>query len=124
MHELAITCTIVELVCDAARGRKVCCVTIELGQLSGVIADAIEFCFPEVAKGTLLEGASLDIRRIEARARCRICETEFSTPDLLTACPCGSRLFTRLSGDELIVKTIELEDLSKRTDIAPLPNGA
>jgi hydrogenase nickel incorporation protein HypA/HybF len=124
MHELAITCTIVELVSDAARGRKVCCVTIELGQLSGVIADAIEFCFPEVAKGTLLEGAGLDIQQIEARARCRLCAAEFSTPDLLTACPCGSRLFTRLSGDELTVKRIELEDLSEGNDIAPLPNHA
>jgi hydrogenase nickel incorporation protein HypA/HybF len=109
MHELAITCNIVELVSEAARGRKVCSVTIELGRLSGVIADAIEFCFLEVSKGTLLEGARLNIWEIQARALCRVCGVEFMMPDSLTACPCGSRQFTRLCGDELIVKRIEIE---------------
>jgi hydrogenase nickel incorporation protein HypA/HybF len=112
VHELTITCNIVELVSEAARGRKVCAVTIGIGQLSGIVAEAIEFCFFEVSKGTLLEGARLHICEIEGRAVCRVCGAEFPMPDCLTACSCGSRLLTRLCGDELLVKRIELDELA------------
>jgi hydrogenase nickel incorporation protein HypA/HybF len=47
MHELAITCNIVELVAEAAKGRKVHRITLEIDKLSGVLPDAIAFCFPD-----------------------------------------------------------------------------
>ena len=111
MHELSITCSIVELVANTAKGRKVHRVTVEIGQLSGVVADSISLWFPEVAKGTEVEDASLDIREIAAIARCEACDAEFPTPSMLTPCPCGSFRFTRLKGEELNVKSIELEEV-------------
>src|SRR5271166_2592465 len=51
MHELSIASNIVELVAQAAAGRRVRRVTLEMGQLSGVSPDALAFCFPEVASG-------------------------------------------------------------------------
>ena len=111
MHELAITCNIVELVAEAAQGRKVTRVTVEIGKLSGVTPGAIAFCFPEVARGTEAEAALLDIREIDAAARCDICGTEFPTPSMLTACPCGSLRFQRVIGEELNVKSIELDEV-------------
>ena len=111
MHELSITCSIVELVANTAKGRKVHRVTVEIGQLSGVVADSISLWFPEVAKGTDVEDASLDIREIAAIARCEACDAEFPTPSMLTPCPCGSFRFTRLKGEELNVKSIELEEV-------------
>lgn len=110
MHELSITCSIVELVADTAKGRKVHRVTVDIGQLSGVMPDSIALWFPEVAKGTKVEGASLEIREITAIARCEACGAEFSTPTMLTPCPCGSFRFKRLQGEELSVKSIELEE--------------
>lgn len=83
--------------------------TIEVGKLSGVLPDAIAFCFPEVAKGTWLEEASLEIREIEALARCRKCGAEFLRPSMLTTCSCGSLQFERLRREELNIKSIELE---------------
>ncbi len=109
MHELSITCSIVEVVVQTAQGRKVHRVTVEIGQLSGVMADSIAFWFPEVARGTEVEAASLDIREIAAFARCEACGAEFPTPSMLTACSCGSFRFERLRGEELNVKSIELE---------------
>ena len=109
MHELSITCSIVELVAEAANGRKVHRVTVEIGQLSGVMPDSITLWFPEVARGTAVEDASLEIREIAATARCDACGAEFSTPSMLTPCPCGSFRFRRLKGEELSVKSIELE---------------
>jgi hydrogenase nickel incorporation protein HypA/HybF len=109
MHELGITRNVIAIVSDAADGRPVRKVTLEIGKLSGVMADAIAFCFDAVAKGTPLEGAKLDIREIDGRGRCSVCGMEFAMPALYTPCPCGSRSFTRLCGEELRVKTMELE---------------
>jgi hydrogenase nickel incorporation protein HypA/HybF len=110
MHELSITRNIVAIACDAANGRRVLRVTLEVGQLAGVMTDAIEFCFDSVAQGTVIEGAALDIRQIDGRARCRSCGLVFPTPTLFTPCTCGSRLCERLSGQELNIKSIEVEE--------------
>jgi hydrogenase nickel incorporation protein HypA/HybF len=110
MHELAITFGIVELVAEAARGRKVQRVTLEIGKLSGVVPAAIAFCFPEVARGTTAEAAFLDISEVEGRARCEACGNEFSMADLLAVCQCGSTRCRPVAGEELNLKSIELEE--------------
>lgn len=61
MHELGITRNIVAIVGEAARGRRVVRVTLEVGALAGVEPRAIAFCFDVVARGTPVEGAVLDI---------------------------------------------------------------
>lgn len=61
MHELGITRNIVAIVAEAANGRRVVKVTLEIGAQAGVMSDAIAFCFDVVAKGTPVEGAILDI---------------------------------------------------------------
>ena len=111
MHELSITCNIVELVAETAKGRKVHRVMLEIGQLSGVMPDSIAFWFPEVARGTELEEARLEIHEVAALARCEDCGVEFSTPSMLTVCPCGSFRFKLLRGEELNLKSIELEEV-------------
>lgn len=110
MHELGITRNIVAIVSNAAQGRRVRRVTLEVGELSGVMTDAIAFCFDVVVAGTVLEGAELDIRTIEARARCGACGIEFATATLYTPCACGSHQLERLQGEELNIKSMELEE--------------
>jgi hydrogenase nickel incorporation protein HypA/HybF len=110
MHELAITRNIVALVGEAACGRRVTRVTLEIGKLSGVMAEAIEFCFGIVAEGSVVERALLDIRLIDGRAACQDCGSEFATETLFTRCPCGSRRSVRLHGEELNIKSMELEE--------------
>ena len=108
MHELSLTYGIVAMAEEAAAGRPVERVTLVIGRLAGVMTESIRFCFDEVTRGTTLEGAVLDIIEPEGRARCNKCGAEFPTPDLLTSCACGSHELTRLSGEELTVKSIEL----------------
>ncbi|MGD0719996.1 MAG: hydrogenase maturation nickel metallochaperone HypA [Roseiarcus sp.] len=110
MHELGITRNIVAIVSEAAEGRPVRRVTIEIGKLSGVLSEAIAFCFDAVARGTALEGARLEIREIDGRARCTQCDAEFAADTLFTPCPCGSRRFVRLRGEELNIKSMELTE--------------
>jgi hydrogenase nickel incorporation protein HypA/HybF len=110
VHELGITRNVVAIVSEAANGRRVSRVTLEVGKLAGVMPDAIAFCFDAVAKGTPIEGAVLEIREIEGRCRCRTCGSEFTTPALFTPCPCGSQSLERLSGEELNIKSMQLEE--------------
>jgi hydrogenase nickel incorporation protein HypA/HybF len=109
MHELGIARNIVAIVCERAGSRPVTRVTLEVGRLCGVMSEAIAFCFPICAAGTVCAGARLEIREPEGRARCRSCGTDFALPKLGTPCACGSHDTERTGGGELNVKEMELE---------------
>ena len=109
MHEVAITRNIVAIVAEHARGRPVKRVVLEIGTLAGIMIEAVEFCFDVVAKGTALDGAKLEIRRIEAQAKCRECGNIFVQETLISPCVCGSRNVERLTGEELTIKEYELD---------------
>ncbi|HMU55841.1 MAG TPA: hydrogenase maturation nickel metallochaperone HypA [Nitrospira sp.] len=104
MHELSITRNIVAIVSERAHGAKVTRVTLEIGQLSAVVPDAIRFCFDVVAKGTVLEGARLDVVEVPGRGRCRDCGQAVELHQVIARCPCGSPNLDRLSGEELTIK--------------------
>jgi hydrogenase nickel incorporation protein HypA/HybF len=110
MHELSITQNIVEICEGNAAGRRVRSVSLAIGALSGVIPESVEFCFEACSRGTLLEGARLDIERVAGRARCRDCNTEQNLASYYEACAsCGSYAMEVLSGKELRVKQLEVE---------------
>ena len=110
MHELGITRNIVAIVAEAAKGRRVTRVHLEVGKLSGILAQAIAFCFETVSKESAIDGAVLSIQEVDGRALCQTCKSEFDTPTLFTPCGCGSRDLVRLAGEELKIKTMELEE--------------
>jgi hydrogenase nickel incorporation protein HypA/HybF len=110
MHELGISRNVVAIVGEAARGRRVRRVTLEIGKLSGVMREAIEFSFDLVAQGTPVAGAVLAVREIDGRARCIECEAEFAVPSFPATCACGSRRLRTIAGEELNIKSIDLED--------------
>ena len=64
MHELGITRNLVAIVSDAAAGRRVNKVWLEIGEQSALLPDAVRFCFDVVSKGTALEAAALEIVRV------------------------------------------------------------
>ncbi|MBA3720633.1 MAG: hydrogenase maturation nickel metallochaperone HypA [Nocardioidaceae bacterium] len=73
MHELAITQGVVDAVTARTGTARVAAVTVRVGRLSGVVPDAMRFCFDLVTESTPLAGARLDIEQPEGRARCRDC---------------------------------------------------
>ena len=113
MHELGITQSIVEIAEQTARGQhanKVLSVTIEIGELSGVIPDAVEFCFEACTQETLLEGSRLIINKIPGLAKCDECNAEARIDNMTFSCPaCGSYSLQRLQGEELNIKEVEIE---------------
>jgi hydrogenase nickel incorporation protein HypA/HybF len=108
MHELAITESVVDAVVDRMGDAKVLAVRLEIGTLSGVVPDAVRFCFDLVASGTTVEGARLDIDEPAGRARCRTCGTELDLPDPVLLCTCGSADLEVLSGEQLRIVSVEV----------------
>jgi hydrogenase nickel incorporation protein HypA/HybF len=108
MHELAITESLVSTVCERVGDAKVSRVRLEVGKLSGVVPDAILFCFDVCTKGTALEGARLEIDEVVARAHCRDCDLETVIDDSIPLCTCGSANVALLSGQELRIKEVEV----------------
>ncbi|MEV8148794.1 hydrogenase maturation nickel metallochaperone HypA [Arthrobacter sp. NPDC080073] len=108
MHELSITQSLVDAVLERTGERPVTGVNLIIGPLSGVLPDAIRFCFDIVSAGTSLAGAQLKIDEPQGLARCRSCGTEFELKDLILLCPCGSAEVEILSGRELVLMSVEV----------------
>ena len=77
MHELAISQSVVDAVLARTGDARVTVVRLDVGRLSGVVPDALRFCFDLVADGTPLAGAELRIAEPPGRARCATCGADF-----------------------------------------------
>ncbi len=108
MHELAITEGVVAAVTERLPLAKVTLVRLEIGALSGVVADSVRFCFDLVTEGTNLEGASLEIVEPAAVCRCRSCGTEFEPDGPILLCPCGSADVALESGADLRILSVKV----------------
>lgn len=111
MHEMSITQGIIDLCLQHAGGRRVKSLKVEIGQLSSVVPEAIEFCFEACSRDTLLDGAQLAITRTPGQGRCQECGAETPLTELFAACSiCGSYQVTITAGEEMRVREIEVED--------------
>jgi hydrogenase nickel incorporation protein HypA/HybF len=108
MHELAITQSIVDVVSERVGDSRVSTVHLKVGQLSGVVPRAVQFCFELVTDGTPLQGAELLIEELPGVGYCHDCAMDISLPDLILLCPCGSANVRVVSGRELTVESIEV----------------
>ena len=114
MHETSIALAVVDQIVERARqngpaGSAVRVVVLRVGELSGVVPAALEFCFAMACEGTVAQGAALRVEAVPARARCGACPRRWSTgmpPDL--NCPaCGEPAAQLISGRELEIAAVE-----------------
>ncbi|MDJ0695149.1 MAG: hydrogenase maturation nickel metallochaperone HypA [Mastigocoleus sp. MO_167.B18] len=111
MHELGITKNIVAIVTEYAQGKKVNRVLLEIGQLSAIMPESIQFCFDVVSQGTVLASATLEILEIPGLGHCCECGKEFTLEKYVFRCDCGSSKINIVTGEELKIKEIEVEEL-------------
>lgn len=112
MHELSLCEGILELLEQRAASdgfSRVLTVRLEIGALSCVEPEAMEFCFEVVCRGTLAEGARLEMIRTPARAWCAACQQQVDIHQRFDPCPqCGDEWVAPTAGDELRVKDLEV----------------
>ena len=117
MHELSIAQNIVEIIKQNippdALG-AVAFVHLKVGNLSGVVADSLDFSYTALNNGTQLEKSRLVIERIPFVVFCNSCNGSAENTSGIVICErCGNLDTKVLSGTELEITEIELEEIEK-----------
>ncbi|NNF23465.1 MAG: hydrogenase maturation nickel metallochaperone HypA [Rhodobacteraceae bacterium] len=112
MHEMSLCENIREILEKQARAdgfARVNKVWLEVGPLSCIEPEALRFGFDVVMRGSLAEGAALDIASSHATARCLACGHVATVQRRYEACPdCKAPGLQVTSGDELKIKKLEV----------------
>lgn len=113
MHEMALAESVLQVIEDhAARQgfRAVKAVRLEIGALSGVEPEAITFCFDCVTRGSVAEGARLEIVAVPGEGWCMACGREVPMRERYDACPhCGGYEVQPRGGLEMRLAELEVD---------------
>ena len=111
MHELGLTDALLRMVRDVAKKEELTHVekiTLEIGELSGVVPHYMTDCWEAVIDGTEYQDTKLVIETVPGIASCMDCDEEFRIDLNSMRCPfCGSHNLTPVSGRDMLVKEIE-----------------
>lgn len=106
MHELSLAGAIVDTVERHADGRPVTAITMRVGTLRQVVPGSLELYVEIVGRGTVCEGARLELELVPARLAC--CGAEWEPPSF--RCPICGGGGEVVSGDEFLVESIHVEE--------------
>lgn len=112
MHELSIAVHIVGTISRefADRPGRILSVRLDVGRLSGVVPDALQFAWDVACQDTRLEGSTLQIRDLPVVVRCDNCQREHTLPSIdRLRCPvCDSWTPEIISGQELQIRAVQI----------------
>jgi hydrogenase nickel incorporation protein HypA/HybF len=113
MHELSVTENILNIALDHAKkenATKVTDIYINIGQLSTIVDDSVQFYWDMIAKDTICEGAMLNFNRIPGKFNCLNCQKDYFLGSEPGPCPsCGSYKVRIIAGDEFQLDSIKIE---------------
>ena len=125
MHELAICQALmnqIETIATEKNARQVISIVIGMGPLSGVEEQLLQHAYPVASAGTVAEGAELVIESLPVRIKCSQCGQESDAkPNKLVCSHCGDWRTTLISGDELMLMSVELEKAPDGHDDSDAP---
>ena len=112
MHELSICQSLIDQVEQIALthgAKSVELVKLRIGPLSGVEPLLLQHAYPFASAETLAAGSTLVIELVPLKVSCEACgiETE-AEPGWLVCGACGSCHTTLVSGDEMMLMSVEL----------------
>jgi len=112
MHEVSLMTDTLELATRSARAAgasRIHALRLRVGQLSGVVPEALRFAFEALRPGTPAAEATLDIETVPARWWCRHCAREFDGEPPWSECPtCGQPSGEARAGFELELASMEV----------------
>ncbi len=109
MHEISLLENVLEILQASAREQgftRVARVCLEIGELSCVSEDALQFGFPAVMQGTLAEQAELQIQRVKGIGQCRQRVELQTLHDPRHAC--GSFQIAVVQGREMKIRELQV----------------
>ena len=102
--------------------RRVDRIDLDIGTLSGVELDALDFAWQSAVRRTVLQDAERHINRIPGKARCLDCGAVFPVQALYEPCPrCGEYLTELLQGKELRVRSLVVSGGTKEAGKEAVP---
>lgn len=113
MHELGVVFYVIRDVNEVAienHVNRVSAVTIQIGEVSGIIHDYLTDCWAWARKKEpIMSEAELRIEEVPAITFCEDCKQEYPTVAHGKICPhCGSEHTYLLQGNEFMIKDIEV----------------
>ena len=112
MHEVGIMENTLAIALKQAaqeRASQIHRLTMRIGPLSGVVPEALEFAFDVLTRGTIAEGATLEVERVPIICFCSACRLEFQPSDLFCECPqCHAPSIEVRQGRELELASVEV----------------
>ncbi len=112
MHEASAAEAIVKMTSAEAMARKagrVSRISLVVGEATGYMRESLEFYVAASAKGTVAEGAALDVRYVKPLLSCPACGIEFERLRFSFDCPaCGTQGIMTKAGSEFYIDFIEL----------------
>lgn len=125
MHELSICNALIEQVERIAAengARRVARIELLIGPLSGIETDLLRRAYPLATAGTIAADAELVIETADVVVRCSQCGSDSSVaPNRLLCGECGDFRTRVVSGEEMILKRLELEDIDAGSVPGPDP---
>jgi len=113
MHEMSLATGVLQIIEDAARTggfERVRVVRLEIGRLAAVEIEAMRFCFDVVVRGSVADGAALEIVDSPGAAWCLPCGDTVALGALGEPCPrCGSYQLQVSRGTEMRVIDLEVD---------------
>lgn len=113
MHEMSLVESVIELIEEERRKQpfsRVRLVRLAVGELGCVEPDALRFCFDAIAKGTVANGALLDIVMVAGEGWCPGCGRTVKLAERFAECPLCANVMVQISaGQDLRLAELEVE---------------
>ncbi len=113
MHELSVCQSIISQALQVAKQNNahiISKIELAIGPLAGIDIQLLQHAFPLASAGTIAKDAKLTTVNLPLKIRCLSCFKESSAqPNRLVCSHCGDWHTQVISGDEMLIKSIELE---------------
>ena len=113
MHEQSIVESVLAMALEnaaKAQAGKILKIHLVVGELSGVLDEAVNFYFGFLSKDTIASQATICFKHVPTQLRCRKCDIVFSPAQSDFQCPnCKEGQVEIVGGRELYMDSLEVE---------------
>ena len=130
MHEMSVTEAMLNMALEHAKGFRITDIYLQVGRMSLIVPESVEFYFEYLSKGTLAEGARLHFEVQPIEMTCTDCGRQADLTDLMDeqpraimvqalarGCECGSKNLrvTGGTGFNMLSLGVEPAPLQRKT---------
>lgn len=122
MHEMSVTQAMLNMALEYANGHRITDIYLQVGRMSLIVPESVEFYFEYLSKGTLAEGATLHFEIQPIEMTCTDCGRQANLSDLMDeqpraimvqalarGCQCGSKNLRVTGGTDFNMISLEVD---------------